>query len=79
MVDVTICAAKKEKKLFVVATNVIRCEINVVISVLVHPCDKADKAGCEQNCEKKGGEDFVCTCQKEFKLNADGKKCDKSK
>ena len=77
--DVAMRAAKKDRKLLAVANKVIRCEMNVVIFVLVHPCDKADKAGCEQNCEKKGEEDFVCTCSKEFKLNADGKKCDKSK
>ena len=48
-------------------------------SYLVHPCDKADNAGCEQTCEKKGEEDFICTCPTGFKLNADGKKCDESK
>ena len=53
--------------------------LHVSIDVLVHPCDKADKGGCEQTCEKKGEEDLVCTCGEGFKLNADGKKCDKSK
>ena len=46
---------------------------------LVHPCDKADKGGCEETCEKKGEEEFICSCPVGYKLNDDGKKCDKSK
>ena len=40
----------------------------------VHPCDKEDKAGCEQVCEKKGTE-AVCKCTEGFELEADGKFC----
>ena len=47
--------------------------------ILVHPCDKADKGGCEQTCEKKGEEEYICSCPVGYKLNDDGKKCDKSK
>ena len=46
--------------------------------LLVHPCDKEDKGECEETCEKKG-ETFICSCPPGSKLNADGKKCDKSK
>ena len=46
--------------------------------ISVHPCDKADKGGCDQTCEKKGEEERICSCGVGFKLNADGQKCDKS-
>ena len=49
------------------------------ISFLVHPCDKADKGGCERQCVKKGEEEFICACPLGFQLNYDGKKCDNSK
>ena len=50
-----------------------------MVIFLVHPCDKAEKGGCEQTCEKKGEEEYICTCPVGYKLNDDGKKCDKSK
>ena len=44
--------------------------------ISVHPCDKPDRAGCEQTCSKKG-EEAVCECTAPtFKLAADGKACD---
>ena len=43
----------------------------------IHPCDKPTKGGCDQTCVKVGDE-HICACKEpEFKLNADGKKCDK--
>ena len=45
---------------------------------LVHPCDKQDNGGCEQECEKDGG-NAKCACQEGFKLNEDGQTCEKSK
>ena len=46
--------------------------------VSVHPCDKADKAGCEQTCNKKGVE-AQCACEEGFLLKEDGKTCKESK
>ena len=43
----------------------------------VHPCDKADKAGCEQTCNKKGVE-AQCACEEGFLLKEDGKTCKES-
>ena len=41
----------------------------------IHPCDKKDKGDCQQICEKDGTE-AKCKCEKDFKLNDDGKTCD---
>ena len=42
----------------------------------VHPCDKPDKAGCQQIC-KKVGEEPQCACEEGYKLV--GEECEKSK
>ena len=42
----------------------------------VHPCDKTNKAGCEQLCKKKGDE-AVCKCKPGFKLAKNRKNCTK--
>ena len=47
--------------------------------ISVHPCDKTTKGGCEHVCEKDGDEP-VCKCNKDYKLNELNKKtCSKSK
>ena len=43
---------------------------------IVHPCDKPDKAGCQQIC-KKVGEEPQCACEAGYKLV--GEECEKSK
>ena len=44
---------------------------------LVHPCDKPSNGDCEQICIRVG-ESNTCFCEEpDYKLNADGKKCDK--
>ena len=48
------------------------------IFVSVHPCDKADKGGCEHTCNKKGDE-AECSCDDGYLLAQDGKSCEKSK
>ena len=45
---------------------------------LVHPCDKEEKGGCSDICERKGDE-AVCKCEENFKLTDDGKTCEESK
>ena len=41
----------------------------------VHPCDKENKGGCDQTCNKED-EKAVCSCAApEFKLGEDGKSC----
>lgn len=46
---------------------------------IVHPCDRPDKGGCSDKCEKKG-ENKVCACTKKGEvLQKDGKKCKKRK
>ena len=47
--------------------------------ILVHPCDKPNKGGCDQTC-KKDGETAVCECRApEFKIGLDGKSCEPGK
>lgn len=48
-----------------------------LIFLLVHPCDKPARGGCEEFCNKDG-ENVVCTCGLGFVLARDGKSCDKS-
>ena len=43
--------------------------------VSVHPCDEKN-GGCEHECVRKGT-NAVCKCKEGFKLNADGKTCNK--
>ena len=44
--------------------------------ILVHPCDKATKGGCDQVCEKDGAK-AVCKCDKEgFQLEEDNQSCE---
>lgn len=53
--------------------------VNNVSFISVHPCNKPDRAGCEQTCSKKG-EEAVCECEvPAFKLAVDGKTCDEGK
>ena len=43
----------------------------------MHPCDKDDKAGCEQVCNKKGDE-ALCGCEEGYKVSEDdANKCEK--
>ena len=51
-----------------------------IIVLPVHPCDKPNKGGCEQICDKDG-EKAVCSCVSpyDYTLSANGKTCDKSK
>ena len=45
--------------------------------IIVHPCDKESKGGCDQVCNKKNKEEASCACQPiDFSLNKDGKSCD---
>ena len=44
----------------------------------VHPCDKEEKGGCSQICEKKGKE-AACACKDGFFLAEDTKTCKESK
>lgn len=44
----------------------------------VHPCERADKGGCSQTCEKDG-DDAKCGCLDGYALGEDGKECEKSK
>ena len=46
--------------------------------ILVHPCDKENKGGCSQICNKKGDE-ALCACDEGFELDTDGQTCNKSK
>ena len=41
---------------------------------IVHPCDQEENGGCEHLCEKVGSK-AVCKCNKNFKLDKDGKNC----
>ena len=41
--------------------------------LLVHPCDRADKGGCSQICNKKG-DDAFCACNNGFVLDEINKK-----
>ena len=43
--------------------------------VLVHPCDKTPKGGCDHICTRID-EEFICECNENYKLNKDGKTCD---
>ena len=43
-----------------------------ILSENVHPCDKPDKAGCEQTC-LKNGDAAKCSCSEGFNLGEDGK------
>ncbi len=43
---------------------------------LVHPCDKANKGGCSQICNKRK-EFHVCSCKAGFVLGKDKKSCNK--
>ena len=53
--------------------------LNTLHSLSVHPCDKDDKGGCEQVCEKKG-EEAVCKCNEGFKpTEEDANKCEEGK
>ena len=47
-------------------------------SISVHPCDKEEKGGCSQHCEKKGDE-AVCGCEEGYALEEDEKTCEESK
>ena len=40
----------------------------------VHPCDKPDNGGCNQNCTKEGDK-AKCVCKEGYKLEDDGKIC----
>ena len=53
--------------------------MNYVDFHLVHPCDKKDNAGCQHECKKGEGKEFTCVCHEGFKLEEDGKTCEKSK
>ena len=46
----------------------------------VHPCDKADKGGCSDKCEKNG-KDAECKCNDPttHELDSNGKLCVESK
>ena len=45
----------------------------------MHPCDKAEKGGCEQICNKKG-EKALCGCNDGFKVSTeDSTQCVPSK
>ena len=41
---------------------------------LVHPCDRKDKAFCDQVCNKNETS-FECSCRDGFKFGEDGKTC----
>ena len=47
----------------------------VYSSISVHPCDKKENGGCQHTCVKKG-EEAVCKCDENHKLNEDGKTCE---
>ena len=40
----------------------------------VHPCDQPTKGGCDQTCNK-AGKMAVCSCEKNYKLQADKLTC----
>ena len=48
-----------------------------LLLLLVHPCDKKNKGGCEQICNKKG-DGVICSCENGYKLFDDKKSCVKS-
>ena len=48
----------------------------LLFSILVHPCDKPNKGGCSQLCNKRK-EWHVCSCKAGFLLAEDKKTCKK--
>ena len=46
--------------------------------ITVHPCDSAEKGGCEHVCNKDGDQS-VCSCNDGYKLKEDQHSCVKSK
>ena len=48
----------------------------IFILFLVHPCDKPNKGGCGQICNKRK-EWHVCSCKTGFVLGRDNKTCNK--
>ena len=44
----------------------------------VHPCDKPNKGGCSDKCEKEGA-NAKCVCNEGRELSTDGKTCTESK
>ena len=46
--------------------------------ILVHPCDRDNKGGCEQVCEKDGAK-AKCGCKEGFEITDDGITCKKGK
>ena len=54
--------------------------IFLIFFYTVHPCDKENKGGCEQVCNKDGKKPKCsCTPATDYKLNDDGVSCDPSK
>ena len=49
-----------------------------IYTILAHPCDKPTKGGCDQVC-KKDGDKSSCSCNEGYRLEEDGKSCEKSK
>ena len=48
----------------------------IFLLILVHPCDKPNKGGCGQICNKRK-EWHVCSCKTGFVLGRDNKTCNK--
>ena len=62
-----------------ICKRLIFISIFIRLLLLVHPCDKPTKGGCEQVCDKKGDE-ALCGCKEGYKVSAEDKsKCTKSK